>query len=218
MTIIKQLILASTSSIRAQLLRETTLAFSVSPSGFDEKTVQLEHASERAKERATQKALTVAQQHNKALVIGCDQTLSLGDRLFSKPKSKMEAITHLTALSGKTHYLHSAVAFAYQNNQDLLCLKKHSFVKKLPMQMRSLTQTDIEHYVNAGEWQGCVGGYRIEGKGRHLFEQNTSTDFSAIMGLPLLELLSALRTLGIDGLVQNTGPWTLPTFVNHNHH
>lgn len=216
MTIINQLILASTSAIRAQLLRETGLAFSVSPSGFNEKTIQLPQADQLAQERARQKALTVARQNEKTLIIGCDQTLSLGDQLFSKPKNKDDAFTRLTALSGKTHYLHSAVAFAYQDNQTYICLKKISFIKTLSMHMRSLSSKEIEHYVETDEWQGCVGGYRIEGKGRHLFTKSTSTDFSAIMGLPILELLAALRTLGVDGLTKSTAPWTIPISFNHD--
>jgi len=209
MAIANQLILASKSLVREHVLRSTGLVFSITPSNFDEKTIEDHNPKELAFTRALHKAKTVADKKPGALVIGCDQTLSLDSQIFHKPKNKTDALEQLHTLNGKTHYLHSAVVLSFNADDETFILKKLSFVKTIAMHMRQLSAEELYTYIETNEWQGCVGGYRIEGIGVQLFEKDTIADFTAIIGLPVLELLTSLRRLGIHGITKNNPPWDI---------
>ncbi len=130
-----------------------------------------------------------------ALVLGCDQTLSLGDEVFHKPADMEAARRHLLALSGKTHQLNSAVVLA----RDGAVLWRHVGVASLTM--RKLDPAFIgRHLARVGaKALSSVGAYQIEGEGIQLFER-VEGDYFTIVGLPLLPVLAKLRDLGaIDG-------------------
>ena len=144
---------------------------------------------------AEAKALDVSERHPGALVIGCDQTLSLGDRIFHKPADMEEARRHLLALSGKTHQLNSGIVLA-QGGETLW---RHVGIANLTM--RALDPGFVgRHLSRAGpSVLQSVGAYQIEGEGIQLFEK-IEGDYFTIVGLPLLPLLAALRDLGaLDG-------------------
>ena len=144
---------------------------------------------------AEAKALDVSARRPGAIVIGCDQTLSLGDRLFHKPVDMEYARRTLLALSGETHRLNSAVVLA----KDGAVLWRH--VGVAAMTMRRLDPGFVGRYL-AGAGEGIlssVGAYQIEGSGIQLMERIEGDHFT-IIGLPLLRLLAELRALGaIDG-------------------
>ena len=121
-------------------------------------------------------------------MIGADQTLALGERLFSKPADRKQAAEQLHALAGRTHELHSAVAVA----RDGRTLFANISVAR--MTMRSLGSDEIDAYLGAaGEAvTTSVGAYQLEGLGVHLFERIEGDHFT-ILGLPLLPLLEFLR-------------------------
>jgi septum formation protein len=206
---INQLILASTSPFRQTLLASTGLAFTACNAEVNETAIQATSPAEQARLRAEAKALAVAQKHPFAVVIGADQVASFEDKPFDKAKSEAEARARLLTLRANTHFLHSAfsLAFAHQAGEAKIL---HSTVVNVGMSMRALDNTQIEHYLATGEWQGCVGCYRVEGRGMHLFSR-VDRDQSAVIGLPLQELLQALREVGIDGLNAVQGPWKLNT-------
>ena len=144
---------------------------------------------------ATAKALNVAESRPGTLVLGCDQTLSLGDEVFHKPADMEAARRHLLALSGKTHQLNSAAVLVRDGQQ----LWSHVGIANLTM--RRLTPAFIgQHLARVGERAlSSVGAYQIEGEGIQLFER-VDGDYFTIVGLPLLAVLAALRDLGaIDG-------------------
>ena len=122
-------------------------------------------------------------------VIGADQTLALGDRLFNKPNGRVAAAEQIRALSGQTHALHSAIAVALDGKIVF------ETVAVAAMTMRSLGEADIAAYLyQAGEAvTQSVGAYQLEGLGVHLFER-VEGDHSTILGLPLLPLLGFLRS------------------------
>lgn len=144
---------------------------------------------------AEAKALDVSQRHPGKIVIGTDQTLSLGDEVLHKPKDMEEARRRLLALSGKTHQLNSAIVLV----RDGEVLWRHVGIARLTM--RQLDPGFIgRHLSRVGDKAlSSVGAYQIEGEGIQLFESIEGDHFT-IVGLPLLPLLDQLRHLGaIDG-------------------
>jgi septum formation protein len=138
---------------------------------------------------AGEKALAVSARLPGRFVVGADQTLALGEQLFSKPAGRAQAAEQLRALAGRSHDLHSAVAVA-RNGKILF-----SDVSAAQMTMRQLTGADIRAYLDhAGEAvTSSVGAYQLEGLGVHLFERIEGDHFT-ILGLPLLPLLAFLRS------------------------
>ena len=122
-------------------------------------------------------------------VIGADQTLALGKRLFTKPDGRAQAAEQLRALAGHSHELYSAVAVA----RDGKILFESVAIAR--MTMRRLGEAEIEAYLNeaGAAVTSSVGAYQLEGLGVHLFEQIEGDHFT-ILGLPLLPLLAFLRS------------------------
>lgn len=186
------LILASQSRARKMLLANAGIDFEAVPADIDERAAQkvsgLSAPGEIASLLAREKALFVSQQKPERYVIGADQTLALGDRLFSKPSGRTQAAEQLHALAGNRHELHSAVAVA-RDGKILF-----SDVAVAHMSMRSLSEAEVEAYLDqaAEAVTSSVGAYQLEGLGVHLF-QRIEGDHFTILGLPLLSLLAFLR-------------------------
>jgi septum formation protein len=187
------LILASQSRARQTLLANAGIDFEAIPADIDERAVQqssgLSAPGDIAALLAGEKALAVSARLPGRVVVGADQTLALGEQLFSKPAGRAQAAEQLRALAGRSHDLHSAVAVA-RNGKILF-----SDVSAAQMTMRQLTGADIRAYLDhAGEAvTSSVGAYQLEGLGVHLFERIEGDHFT-ILGLPLLPLLAFLRS------------------------
>jgi len=187
------LILASQSRARQMLLSNAGIPFEAIPAGIDERAVQkdsgLTAPGEIAKLLAREKALWVSSRNPGRYVVGADQTLALGDRLFSKPAGRAAAAEQLRLLAGNSHALHSAFAVAHDGK---IMLADVAIAK---MTMRSLGESEIEAYLEqAGvAVTTSVGAYQLEGLGVHLFERIEGDHFT-ILGLPLLPLLAFLRS------------------------
>jgi septum formation protein len=189
------LILASQSRARQMLLANAGIFFEAVPADIDERSVQnnsgLSAPGEIAGLLAREKACFVSAKNPGRYVIGADQTLALGNRLFSKPASRAQAADQLRLLAGHTHELHSAVAVARDGKIVF------SDVVVARMTMRRLDESEIEAYLDqAGQAvTTSVGAYQLEGLGVHLFERIEGDHFT-ILGLPLLALLAFLRGEG----------------------
>ncbi|MFC5586708.1 Maf-like protein [Nitratireductor kimnyeongensis] len=201
MTETSDIILASGSAFRQKMLRDAGVTFRVERSTIDERSVEsaLEGSGSDpetlAQILAEAKAVDVSEREPGALVIGADQTLSLGDEVFHKPADMEGARRHLLKLSGRTHQLNSAVVIA----RDGEVIWRHVGVARLTM--RDLDPGFIgRHLSSVGEKAlASVGAYQIEGEGIQLFEKIEGDTFT-IVGLPLLPLLAELRALeAIDG-------------------
>ena len=195
------IILASASRHRAQILDGAGIQFAQIASTLDERAIEspLSGTDVTPEERATilaeAKALDVSETHGDCLVIGCDQILSLDTEILHKCTSMEEARRRLLYLSGKTHHLNSAIVLA-KNGETLW---RH--VTVCQMTMRQLTPEFIgRHLGDVGEnVLGSVGVYQIEGRGIQLFD-SIDGDMFSVIGLPLLPLLTQLRSMGvIDG-------------------
>ena len=190
------LILASQSRARQMLLSNTGIPFEAVPADIDERAVQkdsgLSAPSEIAGLLAREKALFVSPKNPTRYVVGADQTLALGNRLFSKPAGRAQAAEQLHLLAGGTHELHSAVAVARDGK---IVFADVSIAR---MTMRRLDQADIEAYLDqaGAAVTTSVGAYQLEGLGVHLFERIEGDHFT-ILGLPLLPLLAFLRGEGL---------------------
>ena len=192
------LILATQSRARQMLLANAGIDFEAVPADIDERGIQqssgLTSPGEIAALLAREKACAVSSRHSGQFVVGADQTLALGTRLFSKPAGRMQAAGQLRALAGNRHELHSAVAVA-RDGKILF-----ETVSVAGMTMRPLVDAEIDAYLNAaGEAvTSSVGAYQLEGLGVHLFERIEGDHFT-ILGLPLLPLLAFLRSKDLLG-------------------
>ena len=193
-----RLLLASKSDARRRMLEAAGVPFDTVEAELDEAAAKggLEAAGFDARgiaeELAQLKALSV-QAIDDALVLGSDQTLELDDgAMLSKPESREEALEQLSALSGRTHFLHSSAVIA-EGGEGVWW---HSDTAE--MTMRRLGRDFLEDYLDREyeKIRWSVGGYRIEGLGAQLFEEVEGSHF-AILGLPLLPLLAYLRERGL---------------------
>ena len=206
---VETVILASKSQIREQILESLLLPFLVIPSLANEEEITTIDPCERAQKRASLKASSLAKNSSLSLIIGCDQVLSFSGKIFSKPKSQEEAFSHLKSLQGKKHTLFSAVSLYYAKTPGIF-FEITSFISSVEMCIKTLADEDIRSYVTTGEWQGCVGGYRIEGRGEALFEPfPEDLDKTIIMGLPRGELKKKLQLLGCDFSKEKKLPFQL---------
>ncbi len=187
------LILASQSRTRQALLAGAGIAFEAMPADIDERAIQqacgLSSPGEIAALLAREKALSVCSRHPGRFVVGADQTLALGERLFSKPSGRAQAAEQVRDLAGRMHELHSAVAIA-RDGETLF-----ADVSVARMTMRRLDDAAISAYLDAAgaAVTASVGAYQLEGLGIHLFER-IEGDYFTILGLPLLPLLRFLRS------------------------
>lgn len=193
------LILATQSRARKMLLANAGIPFDAVPADIDERLVQknsgLSAPGEIAGLLAREKAGFVSAANPSRYVVGADQTLALGTRLFSKPAGRAQAADQLRLLAGETHELHSAVAVA-RDGKILF-----SEVSVARMTMRPLSGEEIRTYLDAAgdAVTTSVGAYQLEGLGVHLFERIEGDHFT-ILGLPLLPLLAFLRGQGLLGV------------------
>lgn len=191
----KPLVLASKSAPRRALLEAAGIPVEVRPADIDERAVEQAAAASAAGEVAAllarAKARAVAAVMPGRLVLGADQTLVLGARRFDKPADRAAARAQLRALAGKTHELHSAIAFV--RDGEVLS----ETVQVARMTMRRLDDHFLDAYLDAAGSMvtESVGAYQLERYGVHLFER-VEADHFTILGLPLLAALDFLREEG----------------------
>ena len=191
------LILASASPTRARLLETAKLLFEIVPAAIDEEAIKDSALQDGFSFKelvillAELKAEAVSQKLS-GYVLGCDQILVCDGKLFSKPKTLIEAKSHLSTLQGQKHKLITACVLFYAQKR----IWHHIATSHL--MMRKLSEADIDSYIAAFP-EACLsspGAYQIEAGGPHLFVDVSGSNYD-ILGLPLLPLMAFLRERGL---------------------
>jgi septum formation protein len=189
------IILASQSASRKAMLQAAGVSFAARPASVDERALEASlgglTAQGVALALAGAKALACSANSPDDLVLGSDSLVEVAGRRFDKPANRAEAADHLRFFSGQTMHLHSAAALA---RDGMVLWQDHGLAA---LKVRKLSEAFIADYLDH-EWPvvaGCVGVFRIEARGPHLFDAIEGDQFT-VLGMPLLKVLGALRDLG----------------------
>jgi septum formation protein len=176
---------------RRELLGRLKLRFEVRPPEIDEGQREGELPRRRAERLALAKAQAIAALEPAAVVIGADQVAACEDQVLDKPGDAATARAQLRRQSGRTVQFYTAVAVTCRN-------RGHTdvFMDQTTVELRALTDAEIEAYIAADEPFDCAGALRSEALGISLCERITTSDPSALIGLPLIRLAASLRECG----------------------
>ena len=190
-----QLVLASSSRYRRELLQRFGLAFEVDAPGIDESPLPGERAEQLVRRLALAKAQTVAKRWPAAAIVGSDQAAAHGERILGKPVSAERAVQDLKSLAGGevTFFTGLAVVSAASGEAE-------THVDVTTARFRAASEREIRRYVALDRPLDCAGGIRFEGVGPALLTSVETEDPSAAIGLPLIKLAELLRRQGIDPL------------------
>jgi septum formation protein len=186
------IILASSSSYRAELLRRLDLSFTQERPDVDETALSTESPRETALRLAETKAKRVAVRHPGAIVIGSDQLASLDGEALGKPGTLEKARQQLARLSGKVVTFHTAVCVIDTRNA-------HCHVHEIPCEVayRVLTPHQIDSYLSREPALDCAGAAKIEALGISLTRYVRCDDPTALIGLPLITVIDLLSQCGV---------------------
>ncbi len=189
---IREIVLASSSSYRKALIARLGLDCRSLAPDIDESPLAQESPIETATRLAQAKALKIATAEPAALIIGSDQVALLGDDVLGKPGTHARASQQLRAMSGQTVLFHTALCLLDAASGDLQ-------VTSVPTQVRfrELDDAQIERYLKRDQPYDCAGSAKIEALGIALVEQVESDDPTALIGLPLIALVSMFKRAGV---------------------
>ncbi len=185
-----QIILASASPRRKELLDQIKVAYAVNPVDLDETPRPNEAPLDYVQRLAAEKSAACVAQLGEGLpVLAADTAVVLGDLIMGKPKDRDEALSMLRQLSGKTHQVYSAVSLRGREHGQAVSITEVSF--------RQLTEREIAAYWQSGEPADKAGSYAIQGLGG-MFVESIKGSFSGVVGLPLFETAELLSKQGIE--------------------
>ncbi len=188
------LILASGSATRRQLLDRLQIAYTVDAADIDETLAAQEPAQEACLRLARAKAARVAERHPDAVVLGSDQMLYWRGGILGKPGDAQTARRQLAEIAGEAIAFHVAISVACPDGRRL------DWHETVEARMRKLTNQEIARYVEIEKPFDCAGSMRSEGLGVCLVDRMDSRDPSAILGMPLIATARLLRDAGFDPL------------------
>jgi len=186
------IILASASPRRKELLKQIKIPFAVMVSNIDEDIPGKENPEQWVQELALAKAKNVAAGITSGLVIGADTIVVKDGQVLGKPSSYEDAHRMLSFLSGSTHQVMTGIGLV-----DSLNNKIFTAVEKTEVKFKELTGAEIDAYVASGEPMDKAGGYGIQGRGALLVEGIKGCYFN-VVGLPLNRLAIGLRVMGVE--------------------
>jgi len=187
----KHIILASSSPQRQELFKKLGVDFTVQPSDFDEKTVEVGDPEKLVKALALAKAKAVALKHRRSIVVGADTIVFYNGEIFGKPQDAKHAKEMLKRLAGTTHSVITGLALYDTDTHKFILDSAETLVSLQP-----LADLEIDAYVKSQEPFGKAGGYAIQGLAG-LFVENIMGDRSNVIGLPLSLLARRFTELGI---------------------
>src|SRR5215468_7595251 len=183
-----RLLLASTSPARRALLDGLGIPYTAEAPGVEEDLPAGTAVDAAVRMLALRKARAVAARHPGALVLGADQLAEVDGQVLGKPGSREEARAQLASLLGRSHRLLTAVALVGGGEEQLE-------LDVVTLRFHPVPPDELERYLDTGEWQGCAGGYRIEGRGQALVDA-LDGDRTSVQGLPMLPVVRMLRARG----------------------
>jgi len=193
-----QLVLASTSPFRRTLLERLGLPFETAAPDADETPLENETPTALVARLSEAKARAITPQFTDALIIGSDQVAVLDQQILGKPGNHENAVQQLRAASGQRVKFLTGLALLNTQTQ-------HCHVKVVPFSVvfRSLNDEQIEQYLLQDKPYNCAGSFKSEGLGISLFEKMEGDDPNALIGLPLIALISMLADEGVDVLAKS---------------
>lgn len=184
-----ELILASASPRRRELLAKLTPDFTVCDAGFDESAVRAQTPAALAAALAQGKCRAAAQTHPGCAVIGCDTVVDVGGTVFGKPRDAADAARMLRALSGRVHAVHTGVCVRAGQAEE-------RFVETTRVRFAPLSEEEIARYIATGDPFDKAGAYGIQ-NGACRFVTAVEGCYFNVMGLPVAHLYRVLRTMGL---------------------
>ncbi|MGI2039833.1 Maf family protein [Shewanella frigidimarina] len=195
------LVLASTSPFRQQLLQKLMLPFTCVNPDIDETPIKDETALALVKRLAEQKALAGANLIDETsvpqLIIGSDQVALINGQIIGKPYTVDNAIAQLSSASGQSITFYTGLAVFNNANQQMI-----SCVEPFTVHFKHLSTAQIRYYVDAEQPLYCAGSFKCEGLGIALFNRLEGDDPNSLIGLPLIKLIDLLSQHGVDILSQ----------------
>ena len=189
------LILASTSPFRRALLERLGLPFSVASPAVDEGRRPGEPPQALVRRLAEAKAAAVAERHPGAVVIGSDQVACIDDQVLGKPGDRARAIAQLELAAGRTVVFQTGLCVLNATTGH-----RQTLVEPFRVHFRPLTRRRIEAYLDREKPYDCAGSFKSEGLGIALFERLEGDDPNALIGLPLIRLITLLESEGLHPL------------------
>lgn len=188
-----EIVLASASPRRQELLRQVGVSFRVIPSTFDESVATPMAPVDLVEYLAVSKARDVARHQPGALVIGADTIVVIDGETLGKPRDRSDAIGMLQRLSGREHEVHTGLAVVTGERRELVSHESTS------VRFRDLTLAQIERYVDSGEPMDKAGAYGIQERGAAIVS-SVQGDYFTVVGLPICRLVQMLSQFGIEVL------------------
>ena len=195
-----ELVLASASPRRLNLLRALSLKCTVLPQDIDESPLPAEKPTKLVKRLALAKAKSAyatLSETDHRLVLGSDTIVVCDDQILGKPQNKSDGLAMLRLLSGRTHQVLTAVALMNHDKQaETMSVTEVSFT--------TLSDDEIEAYWESGEPLGKAGAYGVQGLGA-MFVNKIQGSYSGVVGLPIFETVDLLEKFGVDikAILQN---------------
>lgn len=190
------IILASSSPRRQEILKSLKIPFQVITSNIDETLISAIPIEEVPEFLATEKVSAVIKslppQQEIQWILGADTIIVYDDKIYGKPQTQEEAFNNIKLFQGKTHTVITAIVLYNGKTKQIT-----SRVSKTKVTFTSMTDGEIQWYVDSGEWHGAAGGYRIQGAAS-VFIKNIEGSFSGVIGLPIFELYDILKEQGYN--------------------
>jgi septum formation protein len=187
------LILASSSIYRRELLQKLQIPFSCVSPQIDESPLVDEKPHETALRLAQEKAKKIGAEYPHALVIGCDQVATLDDEQLGKPLNHNNATKQLQFMRGREVTFHSALCLFNAATGNI-----QAEVVPYLVRFRQLTDEQIESYLSKEQPYHCAGSAKSEGLGIALIDRMIGDDPNALIGLPLIKLITMLQNEGVN--------------------
>lgn len=181
------IILASASPRRKEILENTNVKFKIMASSIEELTLEGESPCQMVMRLAFEKGIDIASRQKSDLVISADTIVVLDNTVLGKPKDEIEARKMITSLSGRTHQVITGISLINLDNNKKIIDYVVSNVK-----FKNLTEQDIKDYISTNEYKDKAGAYGIQGYGALLVEEIRG-DYFNIVGLPISKLGDILK-------------------------